>query len=600
MTTEEEIQENQSREKEARWLSDLETLKKHHSKFQRDKDGYLIKDTKENAEGYMRVLPENSDKYIDMCNEKIRKEKEVMQEEGKNKPFLIEDFLIIILKENGDVKSKKVNVDKFVEYLMEKFSFKTIYGSKSEEIFVYEDGIYLKNGRSTIQTQTENILKEYSTNHYINEIQEKIKRLSTISKEEFDKIPEHLICLKNGILNLKIRELEKHNPKYYFKTRFNIKYDKKADCKNIKEFFNGIFYPEDINFVQEWFGFNLYRKYFVKKAVICFGERDTGKTIFLNLLMNFIGRENTAGISLQRIASGDKFALSSLKDKYSNIFDDLSSKDLSDQGGFKIATGGGFITAEHKFGDPFQFLNFAKHIFATNKIPSIEDVDDDAYYDRWIPLPFDNQIEKSEQDKFLIQKLTTDQEMSGLLNYALEGLERLLKKGEFSYNKNCKEIKEIMERHSDPLSAFAQDWLIEKLGNKITKEQMFQIYSIYCKEKNTARLTKNQLGRRLGKKISYALEKRDKERFWENVDIRKLNINIDTLDTLLKIICNDLEKGNNTLSSDYSYIISGDASNVSSNTGKPSENDFKKLKDIQNKIISGEITNQEAEELLKK
>ena len=46
-------------------------------------------------------------------------------------------------------------------------------------------------------------------------------------------------------------------------------------------------------------------------------------------------------------------------------------------------------TAEYKFGDSFQFLNFAKHTFATNKIPSVEDVDDAAYYDRWIPIAFD-------------------------------------------------------------------------------------------------------------------------------------------------------------------------------------------------------------------
>ncbi len=563
METEQEIK--RSREEEAKWLSDLETLKNHHSKFKKDDQGFLIKDTKENAEKYMRVSIENSDKYIDIENEKIRKEKEEMEEEEKNKPIFIEDFLNITYNEKtGKVKSKKVNVDKFVEYLMNQHSFKTIYKSKSEEIFVYDKGIYLKNGRAIIQTQTEKILKEYATNHYLKEIEEKIKRLSVINKEEFDNVPEHLICLDNGILNLKTRELKKHNPKYYFKTKIGIKYDKKSDCEIVKKFLQETFYPEDINFVQEWFGFNLYKKYFIKKAVICFGERDTGKTIFLNLLMEFIGRENTAGISLQRIASGDKFALSSLKDKYSNIFDDLSSKDLSDQGGFKIATGGGYITAEHKFGDPFQFLNFAKHTFATNKIPSVGDVNDDAYYDRWIPLQFDNQVEKEEQDKFLIQKLTEEKEMSGLLNYALEGLKRLFENRDFSYNKDSEDIKKIMERHGNPLSAFAQDWLIEKQGNKISKEQMFQIYSLYCNKKKIAKLSKEQLGRRLGGKIDYVLEKRDKKRYWENVDIK------------------GLERGNT----------------IFKEVSKVSKEEQKNLHQIQEKISSGEINSQEAKELL--
>ena len=49
----------------------------------------------------------------------------------------------------------------------------------------------------------------------------------------------------------------------------------------------------------------------------------------------------------------------------------------------KLQQGGGLITAEHKFGDTFQFFNFAKPLFACNKIPSVEDVDDEAYYERW-------------------------------------------------------------------------------------------------------------------------------------------------------------------------------------------------------------------------
>ena len=54
-----------------------------------------------------------------------------------------------------------------------------------------------------------------------------------------------------------------------------------------------------------------------------------------------MGQKNITGINLQSIASGEKFALSFLKDKYSNVYDDLSNKDLTDHGGFKIATGGG-------------------------------------------------------------------------------------------------------------------------------------------------------------------------------------------------------------------------------------------------------------------
>ncbi len=150
------------RREEAKWFSDLETLKKHHSKFGRNKDGYLIYDTKRSALNYMRVDPKKSERYVDMENEKIRKEKEFAE---KNKPIFVEEFLIITYKDNGEEKSRKVNIDKVTEYLMEKYTFKTIFQTKSEDIYFYEDGIYLKTGRKIIQTKVEKILREYSTNH---------------------------------------------------------------------------------------------------------------------------------------------------------------------------------------------------------------------------------------------------------------------------------------------------------------------------------------------------------------------------------------------------------------------------------------------------
>jgi len=543
--------EKETTAEEARYYSDKATFEKPDflSYCNKNFGGYPKEISKSGLRIY-RVLQKN---YLRWLKEK---KIEIVEKTEKNILF-IEEFLIITYNDKGDVKSKKVDVDKLTDFIMNKFTFKTIYQTKTEEIFVYDGGIYLKNGRKIIQTQVEKILKEYSTNHYVREVEEKIKRLSAIDKEEFEEIPEELICLENGVLNLKTERLEPHNPKYYFKTKFLIEYNPKANCPKIKKFFQDILYEEDIPIMQEWFGFNLYKKYFIKKATILFGKKDTGKTILLNLLMTFINKKNTSGISLQRISSGDKFALSSLKNKFANVFDDLSSKDLTDQGGFKIATGGGFITAEYKFGDSFQFLNYAKHIFATNKIPPVEDIDDGAYYDRWLPIPFDNQFEKKDQDKFLLDKLTTKKELSGLLNFALKGLKRLLKNGVFSCKKNSEEIKEIMERHSNSLSAFAQDVLIEKQGNKISKDDMYNMYSIYVKDENLSRLSKSQLGRRLPKYVPYILAKIDKIRFWENVDITDLHININTFNALQKIYSVNVKMEKE--SSDYIYKNSGKA-----------------------------------------
>ncbi len=437
-------------------------------------------------------------------------------EKKQNEKKEVNQWKLIIEDEKG---KKKVSIDAVADYLIHLFNFKTILGSRDDKIYLYDEGIYKNIGKSKIITQTEEMLGSYCRTNVVNEILEKIKRRTAIDKEEFNKMPENLICVENGILNITTREFSGYDPNYYFTKKIPIIFNVDSKPEKIMGFLKEVIYPEDLSTIQEWFGFCLYKRYFIKKSMILFGEKNTGKTVFLNILSSFIGSSNISGLSLQRISVSDKFGLASLKDKMINSYDDLSTKDLSDSGGFKIATGGGYITAEYKFGDSFQFMTYAKNIFATNKIPNVKDINDDAYYERWIPIPFDNQIETDKQKNFLINELTTADQLSGLLNWALEGLDRLLQNGKFSYNKTSEEIKMLMLRQNNPLISFVDEVLYRDDGNRIDKETMYKIYSNWCQVKRVPRMSKEQIGRSLAKYTNYIIAKGGNERVWENVNI---------------------------------------------------------------------------------
>ncbi|MBA7490723.1 hypothetical protein ES702_01266 [subsurface metagenome] len=397
----------------------------------------------------------------------------------------------------------------------------------------------------------EKLLGNWCKNNIVAEILEKVKRKTEINVEEFNKIDIGLVCLENGVLDLKNGKIKEHSPIYYFKKKLPLVYNKSKKCPEIEKFFSDVLYPEDIKLMYEWFGYNLYNVYFEKKAMILFGDPDTGKTITLNLLTNFIGEQNKIGLSLQKISGGKSFDLIYLKDKYSNIYDDLSVKDLKDGGGFKIATGGGYIQGEVKFGEAIDFKTFAKLIFACNKIPPIKEVDDKAYYNRWLPIPFDNIFEEKEKDKFLMEKLNTQDEMSGLLNLAIKGLNRLFDNNKFSFKKSRKEVEEIMQRSSHPLSAFSQDCLEEEIGNNINKQTMFEVYSNWCKKEGKARMTKEQIGRQLEKFVPYILAGHSgKERIWKNAVFKKsviISKDIYTSNTKKNNMSNISKSNNNIL-----------------------------------------------------
>ena len=136
-------------------------------------------------------------------------------------------------------------------------------------------------------------------------------------------------------------------------------------------------------------------------------------------MKRFIGKENVSGISLQSLAH-DKFVRTGLHNKHLNIYDEMSAKDIEDTGLFKMATGSSTIPGEYKFGLTFNFHNYAKMTFGCNKIPSIKDTDDTAYFSRWMVIQHENVFSDDNDDKHLLEKITTEKELSGLLFQVIE------------------------------------------------------------------------------------------------------------------------------------------------------------------------------------
>lgn len=420
---------------------------------------------------------------------------------------------------------KSLGAQSAADYLVDRYSVKTI-GQKTRDVYLYKDGIYVL-GINTLRGEIQRILGYEASRHYKNEIIEKIKDSTTMDRKEFN-VSRDLINLDNGVLNIKTGEIIKHDPQYLFFNKISASFNKNADCPMIKKFLSEVLDRDNIPVIQEWLGYALYRSYFIKKAIIFVGEGDTGKTTLLRLFERFIGKDNVSGVSLQKITS-DKFAAAHFYSRHINIYDDLSFKDISDNGAFKIATGGGSITGEYKFGEQFQFENFAKLTFACNKIPDVKDPNDAAYFSRWIIIHFRNEVAKP--DKFLIDKITSSGELSGLLNFALEGLKRLLENQRFSYDKAPHEIKMEMQRSGSVIAQFAHDCLKEATGQWISKIKMHEVFVQYARSKNLPADTMENLGKKIRNYADYIIDSKKSEvnpltkkrvqvTGWRNVEVR--------------------------------------------------------------------------------
>lgn len=397
--------------------------------------------------------------------------------------------LLSALKANA----KRKRQQEVSQKLIEQFNFKTIPGKKTDTILYYKDGYYRAGGEVIIKTECEQQLGKAADNHSVNEIIGRIKRL-TYTEESFFTPNINLINLKNGILNLQTRQLEAHSPDIGFRHQLPLIFDINAKCPAIEVFLSDRLFPKDIPVIYEFLGHCLLRRYHIKKAVIFLGDQDTGKTTTLGIIVSFLGEQNISGESLQRITT-DKFSAINLYGRLANIYDDLRYSDINDTGSFKAATGGGYITGEEKFGDRKPFVSYAKLAFAGNQMPRIKDSSDITFFGRWRVLRFPYQIEQ--KNPLIIEQLSRPEEMSGLLNMALDGLDRLIKNGDFSNQPSAEETKSVMLQDAEPLMAFVVDCLENVEGAAIPKDLMHELYSKYAELNARPIFTKTKLTQRL-------------------------------------------------------------------------------------------------------
>lgn len=281
--------------------------------------------------------------------------------------------------------------------------------------------------------------------------------LFNIKANSYEDVAEspNKIALQNGILNLDPLEIEAPTPGNFILSQISPFYNPLVDCPVIKKALLEIFGAFWLPTIQEFIGYCLYRGMPFHKLLLLIGEGSNGKSIVLKLVVVFLGLRNCSSIPLQQLCE-DKFSTAQLYGKRANICADLSSSEINKLGPIKLLTGDDFIYAQNKYGKPFSFKTDAKMLFSANVAPQINE-DTDAVYRRLLVVPCNNKFVGSNCDVNILAKMTTPAELSGLLNWAIEGLKRLLNQGHFTNDQSAAVIRANYIRQSNPSKAFIEE-----------------------------------------------------------------------------------------------------------------------------------------------
>ena len=291
-----------------------------------------------------------------------------------------------------------------------------------------------------------------------------------------------LINLQNGTFEIspqgtKLRPFDRSD---FITYQLPFEYNPKANAPLFEAYLNKVLPDvERQRVLAEYLGYVFIRQGVLKleAALVLYGSGANGKSVFFEIVNALLGIDNVSSFSLQQLTDDTGYYRAMISNKLVNYASEINGK--LEASLFKAMVSGETIPARLPYGKPMQLNQYAKFIFNCNELP--KDVEhNNGFFRRWLIIPFDVTIPKEEQDTELHKKIIKN-ELSGVFNWVLDGLNRLLKQKQFS---ECKAAKETLERYkteSDSVKMFVDEYDYKiSVSKEMPLQDLYKEYKYYC------------------------------------------------------------------------------------------------------------------------
>ncbi|HCS74129.1 MAG TPA: DNA primase [Clostridiales bacterium] len=408
---------------------------------------------------------------------------------------------------------------RFIPGILAKHMSKNVcafYGA--ENYYFYENGVY-SEGSDLIATAKvrEHLTDRYATMSGINDAEGQWKMLIYKPIREINCNP-FIINVKNGLYNILDDSFKPHTPEYFSTVQINAIYDPSAKCTQFLKFLSGILNAEEICLVQEILGYLLIPVNKAQKSFVFVGAPNAGKSTLLSVAQEILlGSANVSNVPWQSL--GDRFKTAEIFGKLANIFADLPSKSVDDNGIFKALTGEDYITAERKNKNPFSFKPYARLLFSCNEIPRNYGDRSDGFYRRLIIIRFDKSVPAAKRDANLREKLSV--ECDGILMWAIEGLKRLISNGYvFSETDRTRAELQRYKIESNSVLSFVDEFCEVKKDVESMRDELFVRYKEYCNNAGLKAVSQANFNKEiegLGEEVERGFEKMSRRKTWKGI-----------------------------------------------------------------------------------
>jgi putative DNA primase/helicase len=266
-----------------------------------------------------------------------------------------------------------------------------------------------------------------------------------------------IVACANGLLDVGTRTLREHTPSYFNQTAVPFDYDPDAPEPMRWLCFLDDLWGKDadqIAALQEWFGYTISGRLDLHKIMLLVGPTRAGKGVIARVLGALIGRANVAGPTLSSL--NGEFGLAPLIGKPLAVIADarLSGRDSSTVVERLLSISGeDMLSVNIKYREQWNGKLPSRFLILSNELPRLGDASA-AIAGRFVTLL----LERSwlgKEDSTLEPEL--HRELTGILNWSLDGLSRLTEQGRFTRPGSTETAFTALQDLASPVGAFIRD-----------------------------------------------------------------------------------------------------------------------------------------------
>lgn len=391
---------------------------------------------------------------------------------------LSDDELEVVLRDEAFAKpvffkGTTFLFDKFAVFLKNNHHIIKI----NNQLHLYEDGIYI-SGQQVIESAMIQHIPQLNRAKRT----EVMAYLDIMIRENTAPTDANLIAFRNGLFNIIDNVFIPFTHEHIITNKIDWDYNPNAYAELTDKTLNKIACGDKTirHLLEEVVGYSLYRRNEIGKAFIMIGEKNNGKSTFMDMMQTMLGENNISALDLKEL--GDRFKTAELFGKLANIGDDIGDEFIANAAVFKKLVTGDRLNVERKGQNPFDFNNYSKLLFSANNIPRIgKGKDSAAVLRRLVIIPFDARFSPDDPDyhPFIKYELRQQESIEYLIQLGIQGLKRVLQNQKFTESEKVQSEIDEYEENNNPIIGFFKSIEKDEIENEPTN-QIYRQYQEYC------------------------------------------------------------------------------------------------------------------------